>query len=294
MASVSRKGSKALSLMKAKGKREFSLAKSSQKNNTILLYQSFVRLKIPIHHQSGRRIVSMSENSDQNKVIRVLNAYEAEIVRLNRRVLDESPDLIAIIGSDYIYYYVNPSYIAIHGMAEEDFIGFHVKKFLGDDIFEHVVKPNMELCMKGEDVHYEEWFDFGESGVLYMDVRYLPLHDSDGKVDRIVVVSRDITYRKEAEDYRLSQEKLRTIVELAGTYNHEINNPLCSLGGYVELLAREETDPKKLEYLQKAKEEINRIAKVTLKIEHMTSVRLSDYPGGMQILDVNGECAGQA
>jgi PAS domain S-box-containing protein len=236
----------------------------------------------------------MSENTDQNKIIRVLNAYEAEIVRLNRRVLDESPDLIAIIGSDFIYYYVNPSYIAIHGMREEDFIGFHVRKFLGDDIFEHIVKPNMELCMHGEDVHYEEWFDFGESGVLYMDVRYLPLHDGDGKVDRIVVVSRDITYRKEAEDYRMSQEKLRTIVELAGTYNHEINNPLCSLSGYIELLAMAETDPKRVEYFDKAKEEINRIAEVTRKIEHMTSVRLSDYPGGMQILNVDGECAGQA
>lgn len=236
----------------------------------------------------------MSDITDQNKIIRVLNAYEAEIVRLNRRVLDESPDLIAIIGVDFIYYYVNPSYITIHGMAEEDFIGYHVKKFLGDDIFEHIVKPNMECCMQGEDVHYEEWFDFGESGVLYMDVRYLPLHDSEGNVDRIVVISRDITYRKEAEDYRMRQEKLRTIVELAGTYNHEINNPLCSLGGYIELLALEETDPKRLAYLEKAKEDISRIAEVTRKVEQMTSVKLADYPGGIQILNVDGECAGEA
>ncbi len=236
----------------------------------------------------------MSENSDKNKIIRVLNAYEAEIVRLNRRVLDESPDLIAIVGTDFIYYYVNPSYIAIHKMAEEDFIGYPVKKFLGEDVFEHIVKPNMECCMEGEDVHYEDWFDFGESGVLYMDVRYLPLHDAQGNVDRIVVVSRDITYRKEAEEYRVSQEKLRTILELAGTYNHEINNPLCSLGGYVELLALEEIDPRRLEYLEKAREEIRRIAEVTQKIEQMTSVRLADYPGGAHILKVDGECAGEA
>ena len=27
----------------------------------------------------------------------------------------------------------------------------------------------------GEDARYEEWFDFPEAGVKYMDVRYLPL-----------------------------------------------------------------------------------------------------------------------
>ena len=243
---------------------------------------------------AGRRIDSMSEQSEKNNVIRVLNPYEAEIVRLNRRVLDESPDLIAIIGVDYIYYYVNPSYTAIHGKTDKDFIGFPVKKFLGEDVFEQIVKPNMDCCMDGEDVHYEDWFNFGESRVLYMDVRYLPLHDDGGKVDRIVVVSRDITYRKEADDFRLRQKKLRTILELAGTYNHEINNPLCSLGGYIELLTLEEIEPKKLEYLEKAKEEINRIAEVTRKVQQMTSVKLEEYPGGMKILNVDGECAGEA
>lgn len=236
----------------------------------------------------------MFENSDQKKVIRVLSPSEAEIVRLNRRVLDESPDLIAIIGSDYRYYYVNPSYTAIHQMDAEDFIGFHVKKFLGEEVFERIVKPNMERCMQGEDVQYDEWFDFGESGVLYMDVRYLSLHDINGNVDRIVVISRDITYRKEAEDYRLSQEKLLTVLQLAGTYNHEINNPLCSLGGYIELLTLEETDPKKLAYLEKAREEFSRIAEVTRKIEQMTSVQVADYPGGISILHLDRECAGEA
>jgi PAS domain S-box-containing protein len=229
----------------------------------------------------------------EKKIIRVLNEHEAELVRLNQRVLEESPDLIAIVGSDYVYYYVNPAYVAIHGMKREDFIGFPVKKFLGDDVFTNVVKPNLDRCMGDEDIHYEDWFDFGKSGVLYLDVRYLPLHDGGGTVDRIVVVSRNITHRKEAEESRLIQEKLRTIVELAGTYNHEINNPLCAISGFLELLGMEETDPKRLDYIEKAREEVARIAEVTRKIERMTSLRHSDYPGGMRILDVEGSSAGE-
>ncbi len=231
----------------------------------------------------------MAEN-----IIRVLSPLEAEIVRLNRRVLEESPDLIAIIGSDYVYYYVNPAYAGVHGMSREDFIGFHVKKFLGEDVFEHIFKPNMDRCVRGEDVHYEDWFDFGEDGARFMDVRYLPLHDDNGEADRIVVVSRDITYRKEAEESLLNQEKLRTIVELAGTYNHEINNPLCALNGYLELLAKDESDPKRMEYIAKARDEVQRIVQVTRKIEQMTSIKLADYPGGMRIFDIAEECRGEA
>jgi PAS domain S-box-containing protein len=227
-----------------------------------------------------------------NNVIRVLNDNEAELIRLNLRVLEESPDLIAIVGSDYVYYYVNPAYSAVHGMKREDFIGFPVGRFLGEDIFTNVVKPNLDRCIEGEDVHYEDWFDFGNSGVFFMDVRYLPLHGDDGKVDRIIVVSRDITYRKEAEESRVTQEKLGAIVELAGTYNHEINNPLCALGWFLEFLEMDEKDPKHLEFLGKAREEVQRIAEVTRKIEHMTAMHHSAYPGGLRIFDVDGESSG--
>jgi len=227
----------------------------------------------------------------EKKIIRVLNEQEAELVRLNSRFLEESPDLVAIVGRDYVYYYVNPAYASIHSMKREDFIGFHVRKFLGSDVFESVVKPNMDRCMAGEDVHYDDWFDFGEAGVRYMDVRYMPLHDDDGVVDRIVVVSRNITYRKDAEEARIYQEKLRTILELAGTYNHEINNPLCSLGGFLELLGMDETDPKRIEYIGKAREEVKRIAEVTRKIERMTSIREEEYAGGATILSIDGQTA---
>jgi PAS domain S-box-containing protein len=237
---------------------------------------------------------SLMSNTADAKVITLLASEEAEILRLNRRVLEESPDLIAIVGSDYIYYYVNPAYVRIHSMNEEDFIGHHVQEFLGEDVFERIVKPNLDQCVHGGDVRYEEWFDFGASGILYMDVRYLRLPNKNGAVDRIVIISRNITYMKESEEARVNQEKLKTVVELAGTYNHEINNPLCSIGGYLELLLAGETDPQKIHYLEKARSEAQRINQVTQKIEQTTSIHLADYPGGMKILKIHQDCEGTA
>ena len=83
---------------------------------------------------------------------------------------------------------------------------------------------------------------------------------------------------KKAEEARVNQEKLGTVVELAGTYNHEINNPLCSLSGYIELLKHGEEDSKKLDYLEKAAGDIRRISDVTKKLAEATSVDLVDLP----------------
>ena len=219
----------------------------------------------------------------------VITRKDEEILRMNRRVLEESPDLISVIGPDYHYYYVNPAYASVHGHTVEDFTGRHINVFLGEEVFSGIVKPRLDRCFKGEDVHYEECFDFPETGVLYMDVRYLPLRDDSGDVDRIVIILRNISYMKEAEEARIGQEKLKTIVELAGTYNHEINNPLCSLAGYLELLKQKETDSGKLSYLEKALCDVDRITGVTKKISQTTSVSLVEYPGGQRILDIDTE-----
>ncbi len=82
------------------------------------------------------------------------------------------------------------------------------------------------------------------------------------------------------------REKLQTIVDLAITYNHEINNPLFSLSGYLEILKRGETDTKKLENIDKALAMIERIAEVTKKIEETTSLEYIDYPGGLKMLNI--------
>ena len=221
--------------------------------------------------------------------IQVISQKEAELLRLNRRVLDELPDLIAIVDSDFIYNFVNPAYVSIHKLTMKDFIGHHVKEFLGGEIFKNVVMPNMEKCIHGEDVRYEDWFDFEDMGVYYMDVRYLPLHNGSGKVDRIVIITRDITIMKDAEKAKINQEKLQTVIDLAVTYNHEINNPLFAISGSLELLKTGESDEKKLEYINTALDMVKRIAEVTKKIEETTSLDYTSYTGETKMLDISDE-----
>ena len=225
----------------------------------------------------------------QENTITVISKREAEILKLNCRVLDEVPDLIAIVGSDCYYYYVNPAYAGVHGLSEDDFIGNHLKDFLGEEVFTSYVLPNLERCFKGDDVRYEEWFDFPKTGVLYMDVRYLPISNTEGNVDRVVVMLRDITHMKEAEKKRNNQEKLHSIIEIVRTYTKEMNTTLFSLNGNIEHLRKNETNPQKLTYIEMTLRDVRKMTEVTERLEETISSIFDSYHCNGKIPHSNSE-----
>ncbi|MCH8328645.1 MAG: GAF domain-containing protein, partial [Candidatus Marinimicrobia bacterium] len=63
-----------------------------------------------------------------------------------------------------------------------------------------------------------------------------PVRDNDGKVMGRISISRDITDRKRAEVRMAETARLASIGELASGVAHEINNPLCGISGYIELM----------------------------------------------------------
>jgi PAS domain S-box-containing protein len=161
-----------------------------------------------------------------------------------RRVLEDSPDLIAVVGTDTNTTTSIPPMRGARAPDWEDILGRNIRDFVGDNDFEAIVRPNLEKCRDGKDVRYEEWFDFPSVGVKYMEVRYLPLRDARGNIDRIAVILRDMTPQIKAEGIRVETGTPQDGHRACRDYNHEINNPLCSLSGYLELIQMGEIDTK--------------------------------------------------
>jgi len=88
--------------------------------------------------------------------------------------------------------------------------------------FEDVVRPeqvaqalpNFRRCIeKGEPLHYEEAYS-RPAGNWYLDTSLVPVRDDTGRITRLIVVSRDITERKLAEEaLRASQQRLALHLE---------------------------------------------------------------------------------
>lgn len=68
------------------------------------------------------------------------------------------------------------------------------------------------------------------------------MRDADDKPHRVLLLQRDVTLEKQYQAKYFQAERMATIGILAEGVAHEINNPLTSIGGFAEALARHLTE----------------------------------------------------
>ncbi len=95
------------------------------------------------------------------------------------------------------------------------------------------------------------------------DVKITPALDSEGKIERLIAVSRDITELKCAQAAVIQAEKLATTGRLAATIAHEINNPLEAVTNFIYLAKTSEGVPEGVcRTLEIADQELARVAQI--------------------------------
>ncbi|MHC0037042.1 ATP-binding protein [Pseudoneobacillus sp. C159] len=114
-----------------------------------------------------------------------------------------------------------------------------------------------ETWKKGKICRVEEVIPLPNGKTKTFDTVKVPLFYPDGTRKGLVIIGRDITALREAEERLRNTEKLSVVGELAASVAHEIRNPLTSLKGFVQLLQKE--DPKHPFYYQIMLDELNRI-----------------------------------
>lgn len=130
------------------------------------------------------------------------------------QILSSSTDMIALLNRQYIYVWANKAYLESFGLISEQLIGQSVAAVFGDEIFNTVIKPAADCCLKGENINYQEWFDFPATGQCYMDINYTPYFNEDNQIMGFIVNARNITKSHQTED-TLSEyhEKLYAALE---------------------------------------------------------------------------------
>ncbi|MCE9597317.1 MAG: EAL domain-containing protein [Spirochaetia bacterium] len=144
--------------------------------------------------------------SYQTRNVSLLRKSEDELriaAEANRKyefIVNTSREFMTLINRDFIYEAVNDSYCEAHNRKREDIEGHHVGRVWGEKLFEQLIRGYLESCFGGNQVTYQVSFEFAALGLRYFDVTYYPYKNSLGYVTHAVVVSRDNTERKIAED----------------------------------------------------------------------------------------------
>jgi len=203
-----------------------------------------------------KRIAELEAEVNQRKCV------EETLIEY-QKVIEGSEDMIAVVDQHYKYLLANARFLQYRSMDREQVVGRSVPDVLGKDVFEKVVKKNLDACFQGEVVQYEMKYIYPELGERDLLVSYFPIENPNG-IDRAVSVIRDITGRKRVEEeYRAI---LRTtmdgfwIADIQGRFL-DVNDAYCRLIGYSrdELLNMRIPDVEAVERPEETAQRIQRI-----------------------------------
>jgi two-component system NtrC family sensor kinase len=183
--------------------------------------------------RKGSRVTVLDAMAS-NLLYDLLN-IQKELINTRRflnTVLDSIQEGILVISPEYEILRVNDSLLRELKRPEEDVIGKHCYEVLyGDDCPQG---PPEGICpvaqvMKTKKPHHTRHEHLDSHGkVIHHAVSAYPVVEN-GKVSRIVEISRDITSDMRTQEMLLQQEKLSSVGKLAAGVAHEINNPLTAV-----------------------------------------------------------------
>ena len=136
-------------------------------------------------------------------------ATESE--RLLRLITDRSPVLIAYLGTDRTYKFVNRPYAERFGLRQQDIIGKTIPDVLGEEVYASI-EPYVDAALRGERSEFETELPYRKIGAHYVWVTYEPEFDDVGQVTGFVATVLDITDRKRAEEIISTEKRFSDLI----------------------------------------------------------------------------------
>lgn len=208
-----------------------------------------------------------------------------------RLITENADELITVVDREGNRLYDSPAYSRL-GYADKGFGQDPFPDPIHPDDREALLAARIETFETGSSPRVEYRFRRKDGEWRVLESTRSPVRNSRGEIERVVIVSRDITERKHAEellrrrDEQLRQsQKMEAIGRLSGGIAHDFNNLLGVIIGYSESIEYrlQPNDPlrKSAEEIRKAGERAAALTSQLLAFSRQQTVQA-------QILDLNG------
>lgn len=237
----------------------------------------------PIREKDEKIVGVVGISRDVTERIRMARELKTERDKL-KTILEAMEDMVLISAPDSRILYVNRAFRNVFPEIE---VGLPYKELfatlLGTDNFED---NDYQITNFGES---REFLD--RKHQLWLGVIACPISLPEGECQLFIL--RNITERRYLEQERLNSERLAAVAQTTIAYNHEINNPLFGIMGYLEIMLQEETDSRRHEELMLIYDAAKRIADVTQRLKRLTRPAIREYVGSVKMLDLSGTNSGE-
>jgi PAS domain S-box-containing protein len=206
-------------------------------------------------------------------------------------LFEHSRDVLFTIDREGRITAVNEATARFSGYAKEELLGRRVMDFLGREEAQGARKMLAgEHGMAGPFIEFEVGRRDGRRAFLEISGRRMYRR---GEFIGFQVSGRDVTDQKELRQLLVKAERLAAIGQVSIAMKHEVNNPLTTVIGNIELLIdRYEDLPEEIRVrLQTALDNALRIADIVKKLEVLREERTVDYLQGVKMTDLKEDGA---
>ncbi|MGC5327718.1 ATP-binding protein [Brevibacillus sp. SYSU BS000544] len=180
-----------------------------------------------------------------------------------RLIAENTSDLIMVMDKEHRISYFSPSHELVLGYQSDDLKNIALCMLIHPDDVD-MFRNTIKLMFDNHESHSMEFrFKHKDGRWIEFESRCMPAKGDNNIIEHLVIVSRDISERKKAEEFLLQSEKLSIVGELAAGVAHEIRNPLTTIKGFIQLYKRENSS---IGYSELLLSELERIESITSEL----------------------------
>ena len=210
---------------------ERGLIKVSLGGDEKFLKEEYALIK-EIADSFSKTIERVESRADLEKKKLILERKNLKLLELTEECARNREELETLLGAitDRIYVVERDGTMS---MSNNKDIGDVEQKFEGlcKSELQNAKSPIMNVFNAGKSINFEK-----KINNLYFSIRVYPIFSQKGNVEKILVMCRNVTEKKELENQMLQSNKLASLGKLVAGIAHEINNPNTFIRGNLKII----------------------------------------------------------